>query len=266
MKKTGVLLLVMVTFLALPVVSRAMMEMAVGAWDQNFAGDLSYNPNNRIIPGADGEVDVEDDLDVDPDTRGYGWLKLELIDILPNIYLGFTPMDFEGKATRDRPLIFGDAVFDANTTLRTQIDLNHLDVGLYYSIPFLQLASLKKLNVDLGLNLRTADLDAEIIGTETVNGVEVRTKESESYTLPIPMLFAAVQIIPVEDLSLEFEARGVSLQGNHLFSALGKVKYKWAGPLFVAGGYRYDDIYLDEDDIELDSTISGVFIETGVDF
>jgi hypothetical protein len=77
MKKIiGVMLVV--ALLSAPVMSQAMMEMAVGGWQQNIEGNLSYNPYNTFSAGTIDEVDLESDLGLDDETRGMGWLKMDL--------------------------------------------------------------------------------------------------------------------------------------------------------------------------------------------
>lgn len=262
MKKTGILLITVVLLLLVPAQSRAMLEIAVGAWDQNIQGDLYYNLYNT----APDQVDMERDLDLEDDIRGVGYLKLEL-PVLPSLYLGITPMEFTGSGQRDRPFIFGDYTFLADRPLKSRVRLNHFDIGLYYSLSFPDMASMKNVKVDLGLNLRTAELDVSVTGAvAAAGGGEKLQRESEDYTLPLPMLYGAIQITPVERISVEFEGRGVSLSSDHLISVLGKVKIRTGGALFFAVGYRYDDIRLDEDELNVDSNVRGLFCETGLEF
>lgn len=257
MKKIRVLVVVVVFFAAMPAWSQTTLEVAVGIWNQNVGGELSYTPH-AVFPDV---VDFDRNLGIDGDTRGMAHLKVGLPS-LPGIYLGYTPMEFTGVDVLNRTFEFGDYIFDANQPLETKIELNHFDVGLYYSIPFLNLASLKRLDIELGVNLRTAELDVDVRGS--VGGSRVR--ESQDYTLPIPMLYAAIQVTPVEKLSFETELRGISVKGNYLLSGIGKLKLQGEGPLFIAGGYRYDDILLDEDDLEVDFVVEGFFVESGFEF
>jgi outer membrane protein len=261
MKKT-VMLLMTAVLLLLPTQSRALLEMGIGAWDQNIKGDLYYN----IYTTAPDKADLADDLDLKSDARGVGYLKLEL-PVLPSLYMGFTPMEFRGTEAQEQPFVFGDNTYLADRPMRTRMQLNHFDIGLYYSLPMENFASLKKVKVDLGINLRSAELDVAVTGAvATADGGETIMRESESYNLPIPMLYGAVQITPVERFSLEFEGRGATLKSDSLVSLLGKVKIRTWKALFVAVGYRYDYIRLDEDDLNVDSTVSGVFCETGLEF
>ena len=46
----------------------------------------------------------------------------------------------------------------------------------------------------------------------------------------------------------------------------GRLKIKPFGPVFVAGGYRYDSAKIDYQDIDIDAEFEGPFAEVGLDF
>ncbi|MDY6823324.1 MAG: TIGR04219 family outer membrane beta-barrel protein [Thermodesulfobacteriota bacterium] len=256
MKKMACIFSVIV-LLMVPAVSHAVgIEAAIGGWDQDLQGNMSYKATNARTD----TLDFENDLRLEDETRAQGRVKIDMPLVLPNIYLMYTPIEFEGVGEKDVSFKFGNQRFSANTPIASRVVMDHLDVGLFYSIPFLKMATFNRLNVDLGLNVKVTDLEAEVM--ETGSG----KKETESFIAPIPMVYAGVQFKPIETLSLEVEGRGVSYSENHLYNLIGRVKYKVFGPLFIAGGYRYESIKLDEEDLSLDTTIEGVFAETGFEF
>jgi outer membrane protein len=140
----------------------------------------------------------------------------------------------------------------------SEVTLNNYDIALYYGIPFLKTASLGKVNVDVGINVRIYDFQAKIS-----QGI---LEESESFTFPVPMVFLAAQLKPIDIFAVEAEVRGISYDENQVYSLIGRLKVKVFGPLFAAGGYRYDKIKFDTEDVEADITLSGPFIEAGFAF
>ena len=94
----------------------------------------------------------------------------------------------------------------------------------------------------------------------------VTVTESESATLPVPMLYAGLQINPIDMLSVEAEFRGIAYQSSHYYDFIGRVKVKPYGPLFIAGGYRSNDLKIDHSDVEASLKFSGPFFEAGVFF
>lgn len=225
------------------------LEAAVGVWSQDPKGDLGYKGT---------PLSLENELKYDTETQFSGRIKIDMPLIIPNIYLMATPMKFDGAGSKTMQFTFGDQTFTGNIPFTSEVKLDHYDVALFYGIPFLKTATLGKLNAEVGLNVRVIDFEAEI--------VQSGIRESKTATLPIPMVYLGLQFKPLSSLSIEGEARGVSYSDNHYYDLIGRVKYKFLGPAFAAGGYRYEDLKIDEEDIRADITFSGPFAEIGVEF
>ena len=236
------------------------LEIAVGGWQQSVSGTLSY----AALSDQD-LIDLEKDLNFDDEARVSGRAKIDLPLFLPNIYLVAAPMEFEGAGTKATSFKFGDFEFDAAATLESKLTANQYDVGFYYGLPFVNTGTLGRLNIDVGLNVRFVDLKARIRGSDANNPGTV-VEESKSITAPIPMLYLGVQFMPVEALAIEAEGRGIAVGDNKLYSLTGRVRYNFAGPVFLAGGYRYDKLEIDEDDVVSDIEFQGPFVELGLKF
>ncbi|RJP79110.1 MAG: TIGR04219 family outer membrane beta-barrel protein [Desulfobacteraceae bacterium] len=258
--KRLIILIVFFVFSAIPAGTFALpgidVEIAIGGWAQTPSGDLSYVSG---VPGVNDTLDLETDLGFDDQTRITGRAKIEL-PIVPNIYLVAAPMEFEGSKTVDMDFTFGDQSFTSGMTISSKLTLNQYDIGLYYGVPFLKTATLDRLNIDFGVNARIMEVKAEIMDSTLTVSAE------KSITVPVPMVFLAVQFKPVERFALEAEARGLSVGDNKIFSVIGRAKATVFGPAFVAGGYRYDAIEIDEDDVLADVSFSGPFLEAGLSF
>jgi outer membrane protein len=233
------------------------IEIAAGAWQQDPEGTISYKP----LSGTDN-LDIDRDLKYDEKTKVFGRLKIDMPALLPNLYVLATPMSFDGTGDKNVQFTFGNQTFDANVDFFSKADLDHLDVALYYGLPFVKTATLGVLNLDLGINVRVVDFEAKV--DQQATGLS----ESKSFTIAIPMLYAAAQVEPVDWLALEAEGRGVTYSGDHVFSFIGRVKVKPVKPLpfFIAGGWRHEDIDVDEEDVVVDVTVSGPFAEAGIEF
>ncbi|WP_419658587.1 conserved uncharacterized protein, TAT motif containing [Desulfosarcina variabilis str. Montpellier] len=257
MTRRYLLAMVMMGTLVMAVASSAGafgVEVAIGGWQQNPSGSIGY----KVLDNED-LLDLEQDLNYADETRLSVRASIDMPLFLPNIYLMGTPMQFSATGQKDEGFKFGDINFDPGPFYSESV-LDNLDVGLYYGIPFLETATFEKLSIDLGINVRI--LDYELTVRQEASGLN----ESESGVLPIPMVFLAVQFSPIEKLSLEVEGRGISYSGNDLYSIIGRVKFNIFGPLFAAGGYRYEKLKLDEDDVAVDIEFSGPFLEAGVAF
>ena len=80
------------------------------------------------------------------------------------------------------------------------------------------------------------------------------------------MIYTGIQVEPLKYLALEFEGRGIGWSGSHYVSLIGRLKVRPYGPVFVAGGYRYDNVNIDYDDLDIDTVFQGPFLEAGLEF
>jgi outer membrane protein len=247
-----------ISILIAPVTSHAIgLEAAIGGWNQSPQGDLSY----KLVTGNDS-IDLEKDLNYDDIFGVTARVKVDMPLILPNVYIMSTSTKFDGKGSKSVDFNFGDINFKQGVEFDSEVTLNNYDVALYYGIPFLKTASLGKINVDVGINVRIYDFQAKI--SQTILGITL--EESESFTFPVTMIFLAAQLKPIDIFAVEAEVRGISYDENQISSLIGRLKVKVFGPLFAAGGYRYDKIKFDSEDVEADITLSGPFVEAGFEF
>ena len=235
-------------------------EIAVGGWQQSLGGELGY----EIEDSNDDILNLEQDFDFDDELRLFGRAKIELPLLFPNFYLISAPMEFEGTGSKSVEIKYGDVTFASDAELDTTLTLNMHDLALYWGIPALKTATNGVFNIDLGLNVRILDLEATISGEDAVTALIV--EESASGTIPVPMLYVAFQIEPIDEFAIEVEGRGLSIGGNKLYGLIGRLRYNFYGPAFVAAGYRYDKLEIDEEDIVVDVNFSGPFAELGLFF
>ncbi|MEC4684931.1 MAG: TIGR04219 family outer membrane beta-barrel protein [Nitrospirota bacterium] len=259
MKKFGFLIPLTVVFTVLLLITPGRtyalgLEAAVGYWNQAPSGDLQYSSNDLV----ENNLDLKENLKYDSKARPYLRVKADLPLFLPNIYFMATPMKYEGQGSKDLSFTFGNKTFDPTVPFNSVLKADHYDIAVYYSLPFLNTATAGSLNVELGLNLRIIDFEAKISQGDQ--------SESASYTLPIPMIYAAVQLKPVDLFSIEAEIRGITYGSNSYYDLIARMKVKPVGPVFIAGGYRYEKIKIDHNDVRASMEFKGPFIEAGVSF
>jgi len=249
-------LICFILMLCFPTTSLAFgIEFSLGAWYEKPSGTISFDGTTN----AD-DLDLQDDLNYNDEWQPSGRLKIDMPSLIPNIYLMYTAMKWDETGSTNANFSFGGKDFVGGVDFKSELKMNHLDAAFFYGLPFLQTATADVLNLDLGLNLRLLDFKAAIDQQDT--GI----KESESYLLPIPMIYAGLQIAPVKWIAAELEGRGIAYDANHYISLIGRLKVKPFGPLFVAGGYRYDNVKIDYKDVDVDAKFTGPFAEVGVDF
>jgi len=247
----GGILFLSSVFLVPEITSAVGLEVAVGGWRQDPSGDISYKGE---------KLGLENELKYNSENKIFGRAKIDLPLWFPNIYLMATPIELEDEGTKSINFTFGDKTFTANIPFTSSIQADHYDICLYYGLPFLKKATLGKLNAELGLNGRIIDFNAKI--DQTATGI----KESKSLTFLVPMVYAGIQIKPVKFIGAEVEARGIAFSSNHYYDFIGRLKIKPFRPVFISGGYRYEDIKIDEKDVKATLKFNGPFVEVGIEF
>ena len=254
--KIFMLIILSVFLLSVPVsLHAAGIEVAVGGWHQSPQGDLSYE---KLGPGD--ILDLEDDLNYDDQLRLSGRLKIDMPFFLPNIYVMATQMEWDETGQKTVNFNFGGDVFTGNQEFDSELHLNHLDIALFYGIPPLEKATLGILNIDIGVNIKIVDFKAEIKQNTT------GSKESERLVIPVPTAYVGVQIRPWRKVSVELEGRGVTFSGDTYIGLIGRLKVRPLGPVFIAGGYRYEAVDFEEKGLDVDVSFRGPFAEIGLKF
>ncbi len=230
------------------------VEAGLGYWRQSPSGTMEYQP----VAATVGNVDLKDDLNLGDQGRVVGRVKVELPLALPNIYFMATPMSFDGSGRLTRDISFGGQTFTAGTDVQSKFKLDHYDLAFYYPIPFLKTATLGVLNVELGLNARQINFNGEVNSS--------LASASKSVTIYVPMIYGGVQVKPISLFSIEGEIRGIAYGSSHYYDYIGRVKIMPIGPLFVAGGYRAENVKIDQSDVKADVKFTGPFVEAGVNF
>jgi len=229
------------------------LEIAVGGWYQKPSGTVGY----KALSDTD-LLDLEQDLKYEEETRIQGRVKIDMPLFFPNIYLVAAPAEFEATGRKSAAFNFGDQTFAANVDFYSKLKFDQYDIGLYYGLPFLRTATAGKFNIDLGLNVRLFDVEAQV----RQGGIY----EKHSGTAAIPQVYVAAQLTPIERLAIEGELRGISISGNTVYSAVGRARIKIFGPAFIAVGYRFDTVDIDESDVVADFDLQGPFAEVGLKF
>jgi outer membrane protein len=251
-KQRYVISLFILALLAVPVKSAFALlgvEAGVGYWKQSPSGTLGYKP----VTSTD-ILDLKNDLNMGDKSRVIARVKAELPLVLPNIYFMATPMSFDG--TGSKTVSYGGKTFSGS--YNAKLNMDHYDLAFYYPIPLLKTATLGVFNVDLGLDGRMINFE----GTLSQGALSA----SKKLTLYVPMIYVGVQLKPVSVLSIEAEIRGMAYGSNHYYDYIGRLKVMPFGPLFISGGYRAEEVKIDESDVNADVKFSGPFAEVGVSF
>lgn len=205
-------------------------------------------------------LDVKNNLNYDKLNTFNGRVRIKPPLFIPNVYITANPMTFDGRGIKNVNFVFGNKTFTGNIPFDSSVKLDHYDFALFYGIPFLETATRKKLNIDFGLNLRLFDFKGEI--GQSATGI----KESKSLLIPVPMGFFAFQIKPTKRFHIDSELKLISYGSNHYLDVSGRMKYIFYKIIFVSGGYKYQTLVIDQNDVKTDLRFGGPVAELGIDF
>ncbi|NTV13833.1 MAG: TIGR04219 family outer membrane beta-barrel protein [Desulfobulbaceae bacterium] len=227
------------------------VEAAVDLWGPTATGSVAYQ-----ALASNDRFDLEHEAGLSREANFGGRLKVDL-PILPDLLFQATPLEFSGTGSKGGAFDFGGHSYAADAAVASKLVLDHYDLGLVFGVPLLKTASLKTLNVDFGLIVRRQEVRVELVQPDTGQFARV----DKTYYLPLAYLAAQVRLL--KKMSLEAELRGFVYSGNHYYDLVGRCHYDLPGPLFLAGGWRYQKIELSEDGIQAAVNFSGPFAEVG---
>jgi len=228
------------------------IEGAVGIWNHDPNGMINYNGD---------DIELNTDLSLSDRNDISLWFRIEHpVPMLPDIKVQYTPIKVKDTNSTNRVFVFGGHSFD--DAVRSELEMDIFDVQLYNHLPFLQLASLKSLDITYGLNFRFLNASAFI---EEIKSVDAR---SRSFSTPLVMLCGGFRIAPVDRFSLIGDIQGTAYNGKHWYDITAEVQVAPINKyVFLGIGYRYQDFKIDDvEDVTADQTMQGWFAELGFRF
>ncbi|MGC8677787.1 MAG: TIGR04219 family outer membrane beta-barrel protein [Hydrogenobaculum sp.] len=245
---------------------------SIGFVSESPSGYINYHSG-----GTSDDVDVKNNLGFSSKTKPWVRLKLNTsgIPIVPNLEFDYLPMKFDGTASNQNFTYDG---YTFNGTVSSTLKADHYDIFAYYHLPFVSTASRGVLNPKVGLGVRIVDFKADVSGTATkINGLALPSPQSQtvskSYTVPVPMLYAALDVRPIPAIEGDFHIKGIAYGSNAYYDVVAEaklypvfIKNGLGNHLFIGTGYRYEELKIDASSIKTDFKVDGPFAEVGVVF
>ena len=254
MKKLIVVALMLGLALAPSAAEAYWLDISAGYWNPEPTGGIAYTSPGDLTPNVSAQLDK----DLGMEKEGIAQIRVKIDLPLINFAIMSTPLKYEGTGVMTQTIKFGLETFTASTPVTSTLDLNHTDIALFWSLPFLKTATADTLNVELGLNARLVDVDASISASGQY--------ESKSVSATIPMVYLGAQITPTDSFSIEAEYRGISTGDNEYTDVMAMLKYKPIPLFYISGGYRSESLKLDEEGVVSDIEFKGPFAELGFRF
>lgn len=205
-------------------------------------------------------LDIKSELGYSKATAFSGRIRAKFPFPIPNFYIQASPLKLDGTGSKAIPFQFGDQTFTANVPYTSSLKLDRYDFAVFFGVPFLETATLNKVAVDVGVNLRVIDFKAEL--TQPSTGLS----QSKAAAIPVPMGYVGLRLKPIERLGLDAELRGVGLGSSRYVDFVARAKFMFLKWGFIAAGYRAENIKIDQNDIRTDLRFNGPLAELGIAF
>ncbi len=215
----------------------------VGYWDTQFGGKI-----------LEDRVDLDDDLNLSGDSSYHLWIAFEHpVPVLPNIKIAHTKMKDSGDGRVTKEFEFKGTVFTIGRDVRTEIDISHTDLILYYEIVD------TGLELDIGVIARWIDAEVKINSTKT------------SGDIVLPVLYASGKVsLPFTGTYFAGEVNYIGYDGDSLLDYTLKAGWETENFIFpefgVEIGYRDYSVELDISSLNFDIRVDGIFVNLTAHF
>jgi outer membrane protein len=219
-------------------------RISANSWSQDYEGTVQSGPT---------EFDLNDDLGFDDESNSSFSIALEHpLPLLPNIMLSRTEM--ESTATGTITGIFDGVAY--NGDVRTDGDLSHTDLTLYYELLD------NWISLDFGLTIRQFE---EGIKVTDLTGLASSPSSEEEFDEVLPLIYLATKFeLPLSGLYVGADINAISYDDDELIDYKVNIGYETSLGFGAELGFRsfsvdYEDSATEKADLTIDGVYGGVF-------
>jgi outer membrane protein len=230
-------------------------EISLGVYSHSPSGTASYTLAGALTESIDLENDFGWSDDQDFVLKAYFEHPLPFI---PNIKIAYSTLNQSGTGNV-KDFSWGPISWDGD--IDTDLELQMYDLTAYYELLD------NVVEIDAGLTMRY--LGGDITVTPTIGFITPPESITTDIDLWIPMLYGKARFnIPTTDISLQFEANGISYEETTFYDYELSARYTFAMGLGIEAGYK--SIHLDSEDLAdgfiVDMDFSGPYASIVWDF
>ena len=247
-KKT--VLLIIFVFSISVVFSGSAKALEVGVegdyWMANLSGDMQSDLG--AIEGS--TIELKEDIDMESENIFGGKVYFEAGK--HRLDVGYMPLKFEGTKTLDILITFHGNDYTAGTKVDSKLEINQFDVQYTYWL----------LNFTTGARARLGLVGAvkNIDASASLKADTLSLDETQSITLPIPMVGLRAETGIGDLVRLTASGVGVAYSGNSIIDVMAAIEVSPI-PLFgISAGFRGMYLTVDSDDTKINANVSGAFI------
>lgn len=223
-------------------------RIGLDSWSQDLGGSID-STNSEI-----GTVSVEDDLGFGSESGISYYLLLEHpLGVVPNIKLQYTELNSDESNDLQRDITYDNVTFTANQTIRSALDLNHVDLSLYWQ------PIQGNFDVSLGFTIRVLDGSFTVVSE---NG-ESAARQSVDEAFPLPYAHIGYEFGNT-GVSIDAEVKAAAFEGDKFIDS--NLRLAWESKIGLGLEFGYRSITLEADDLDVtDSNGNPDFIDLDIE-
>jgi outer membrane protein len=219
-------------------------EVSVGVYSHSPSGSASYTlPYMPLNESIDLENDLGWSDTQDVILKAYFELPLPFV---PNVKLAYSNFSQSGEGTVTS--FSWGGIIDLDGIVDTSLDLQMYDLTAYYELLD------NVVEIDAGLTLRYLNGDMSVTPTADFNSpgllpdFSVSAPQSTDIDMWIPLLYGKARFnVPNTDISLQFEANGITYQDTTFYDYELSARYTFSMGLGLEAGYKL--MHIDSEDL-----------------
>lgn len=245
MKKCKVILLLAVLLFPLSALADELISFKAGYQLLEPEGSIAGTVN-----GVGQRLDVDDDLNLDDSENVTGEISINWGN--SKLSFNYLPIKFSGTGNLTLSGQFNGQSFTIGDTVNSDLTIDLYDIGYtYYLLNFDDLPT----RFQLGLELAVKIADADVNFRNRTQGYV----ESESVTAPIPTIGVRTRVALADFLGLVGRVGYLEYDDNHFLDAEAQIEFSPLPLVGLYAGYRLFDLEIDEDDVYVETELSGPF-------
>jgi outer membrane protein len=230
-------------FITMPAYADELLSVKVGAQLLSPQGSVGGTINS-----VGGTVDIDSDLGLDDSVEFSGEIAFNLGN--SRLSLNLLPMGFSGGGRLSEAVVIDDVTFAEDVAVQTDLNIDLYDIG--YTYYFVNIDDMPtRLQLGLEAAVKIADTEFKL----TSDGAS----ESVSAIVPIPTVGGRARIALADFLGLTGRIGYMEYSGNHFMDAEAQIEYSPLPLIGIYVGVRYFDLKIDEEDIYIDTQLSGPY-------
>ena len=229
------------------------LEVKAKYWMPKFESDVRVDENG--IRGT--VIDIEEDLGIDTDEEGAIPIEVTLnLGRILGLWFSYTNIELEGRAMVSDQFVFAGNTFTINADIESTLEFSTMEGGLELDLIPTEI-------IELGPCASGIYFD----GKATITDINSSISAEGTLSTVVPAFGAFARINLLND-NLQISGRwlGMTYGDDDYSDLVVEGKYNILANIGVVAGYRRVTVDVQEDNVFVDTELSGFFVGAAISF